>query len=116
MFGEEPNTDPFRLGWLWDYPSGFNFLQPLYGCESGDNLTGFCSEELDAALVEAVTASTEEEGIPFLQEAQRIAGDQIPVIPITYGRSAVVHSEEVSNVVYSDFGFTLVENVVIDRG
>lgn len=116
LFGDVPNTDAFRLGWLWDYPSGFNFMQPLYACDSGDNLTGFCAPELDAALTAAVTAADEEAGIPHLQDAQRVVGDLIPVIPITYGRSAVAYSEEVSNVVYTDFGFTLVENVSIDRG
>jgi len=113
LFGEVPNTDPFRLGWGWDYPSGFNFLAPLYGCESSDNLVGFCSPELDAALVEVVTAPTEEAGIPAFQDAQRIVGDLIPVIPITYKRSKVAFSDRLSNVVYTDFAFMIHENVVV---
>ncbi|NNC91653.1 MAG: ABC transporter substrate-binding protein, partial [Acidimicrobiia bacterium] len=116
LFGEEPNTDPFRLGWGWDYPSGYNFLAPLYACDSGDNLTGFCSPELDAELEKVITSLTEEDGIPALKEAQRIVGDLIPVIPITYGRSAVAYTEDLSNVAYTDFGFFIFEDVVVDRG
>ncbi len=116
LFGETPNTDPFRLGWGWDYPSGYNFLAPLYGCESADNLTGFCSPELDVELNKVITSLKEEDGIPALQEAQRIVGDLIPVIPITYGRSAVAYSEDLSNVRYTDFGFFIFEDVVVDRG
>ena len=113
LFGDEPLLDPFRLGWGWDYPSAYNFLAPLYQCDSGDNLTGFCSPELDVQLNAAITSLTEEEGIPFLEEAQRIAGDLIPVIPIVYGLARGVYTERVDNVVYTDFGFTLVENVVV---
>ncbi len=113
LFGDDPVTDPFRLGWGWDYPSAYNFLGPLYHSDSGDNLTGFSDADLDAALDAAIIAETEEEGIPFLEEAQRIAGDQIPVIPIVFGLARGVHTERVSNVVYTDFGFTLVENVVV---
>jgi ABC-type oligopeptide transport system substrate-binding subunit len=116
LFGEEPNTDPFRLGWGWDYPSGYNFLAPLYACDSSDNLTGFCSPELDAQLDIVISSLTEEEGIPALKEAQRIVGDLIPVIPITYGRSKVAYSEDLSNVSYTDFGFFIFEDVVVDRG
>jgi len=116
LFGEEVNTSPFRLGWGWDYPSGYNFLAPLYACDSGDNLTGFCSPELDEALNSAITSLTEEEGIPFLVEAQRIVGDLIPVIPITYGRSAVAYAANLSNVAYTDFGFFIFEDVVVDMG
>jgi ABC-type oligopeptide transport system substrate-binding subunit len=110
------NVDPFRLGWGWDYPSGYNFLAPLYACDSGDNLTGFCSPELDEQLDIVITSLTEEDGIPALKEAQRIVGDLIPVIPISYGRSAVAYVEALSNVVFTDFGFFIFEDVIVDRG
>lgn len=100
---------------MWDYPSAYNFLAPLYQCGSPDNLSGFCDINLDEQLNLAITAASEEAGIPFLQEAQRIVGNEIPVIPIAFGLYRGVHSDEVSNVVITDLGYTLLEDVVINR-
>jgi oligopeptide transport system substrate-binding protein len=109
LFGDEGAGGPFRLGWGWDYPSAYNFIAPLYGSGSDDNLTGFSNADLDAALASAISADTEEEGLPFLATAQEIIGDQIPVVPIVFGLARGVYSTCVDNVIYTDFGFTLVE-------
>ena len=115
LFAEEGPNGPFAIGWVWDYPSAYNFLAPLYQCGSPDNLSGFCNINLDEQLNLAITAASEEAGIPFLQEAQRIVGNEIPVIPIAFGLYRGVHSGEMSNVVITDLGYTLLEDVVVNR-
>ena len=104
---------PYRLGWQWDYPSAYNFLAPLYESTSGDNYSLYSNADFDAAMDSAITSLSEEEAIPFLEEGQRIVGDEIPVIPMTYGTERRVWSENVSNVQLNNFGFGLWENVVV---
>jgi ABC-type transport system substrate-binding protein len=104
---------PYRLGWQWDYPSAYNFLAPLYESTSGDNYSLYSNADFDAAMNSAITSLSEEEAIPFLEEGQRIVGDEIPVIPMTYGTERRVWTENVSNVQLNNFGFGLWENVAV---
>ena len=106
---------PYRLGWQWDYPSAYNFLAPLYESTSGDNYSGYVSADFDAAMESAITSITEEDALPFLEEGQRIIGEELPVIPMVYGTERKVWSENVSNVQLNNFGFGLWENVVVER-
>jgi ABC-type oligopeptide transport system substrate-binding subunit len=116
LTGGPPATEPFRLGWLWDYPSAYNFLAPLYLSTSGDNYTQYSNPDFDALMEEAAAAATEEEAIPALEEAQRILGDEVPVMPMTYGLTKWVKNDTVDNVSYNDFGFFLWENMTVTGG
>jgi ABC-type oligopeptide transport system substrate-binding subunit len=101
------------IGWIWDYPSAYSFLSPLLESTSGDN-TGFWSNaEFDAALASARTAASEEEGIPFLEEAQRIFGDQLPLIPLYFTNDLSVYSERVANVIQTAHGFIYLEDIEV---
>ncbi len=111
--GGPPAVEPFRLGWSWDYPSAYNFLAPLFDSESGDNFAKYSNPAYDALLQQAINSKTEEEAIPFMEEAQRILAEDMPVMPRSYGVERWVFSDNVSNVVLNDFGFTLWENIVV---
>jgi len=108
--GPKP-IEPFRLGWLWDYPSAYNFLAPLYYTDSGDNFASYSNPEFDALIDAAATAPTEEDAIPFLEDAQELLGQEVPVMPISYGLAQYMWNDNVDNVVYNDFGFFLWENI-----
>ncbi|MDW3217782.1 MAG: ABC transporter substrate-binding protein [Acidimicrobiales bacterium] len=110
---DEGVDGPFRLGWGWDAPSASNFLGPLYGSESTDNYTGYANDAFDAAMVEFNSAPTEEDGFPALATAQEILCEDVPVAPIYFGRGQKVYTDNVSNVIYSVFGFTLLEQVEV---
>lgn len=114
LTGGPPATEPFRLGWLWDYPSAYNFLAPLYTTGSDDNFAQYSNEEFDALIEQAAQASTEEEAVPFLEEAQEIIGEEVPVMPMTYGTAKFVWNDTVDNVGYNDFGFFLWENMTVN--
>lgn len=105
-------TQPFRLGWLWDYPSAYNFLDPLYGPNSEPYIT-YQSEDLNALLVQAATAPSEEEAIPYLEDAQRVLAEDMPVMPIVYGLTKWVQNEGVANVQFNDFGFFIWEDMEV---
>ena len=108
--GPKP-IEPFRLGWLWDYPSAYNFLAPLYYTDSGDNFASYSNPEFDALIDSAASAPTEEDAIPFLEDAQELLGQEVPVMPISYGLAQYMWNDNVDNVAYNDFGFFLWENI-----
>ena len=93
-------TGPFRLGWALDYPSPENYIRPIVGCEGYSNYTGYCSEELDQKLVEADEAADLDEAISLYQEAGDIALQDMPIIPMWSGKTAIAHSDEVGDVRY----------------
>jgi ABC-type oligopeptide transport system substrate-binding subunit len=113
LTGGPPAIEPFRLGWGWDYPSAYNFLGPLYDSRSADNYTKYNSPEFDALMDQATGAATEEDSIPSLEEAQILLGEEVPVMPMTYGLTQYVWNDTVSDVVYNDFGFFLWEDMVL---
>jgi ABC-type transport system substrate-binding protein len=89
---------PFELGWVWDYPSGYSMLSPLFESTSGVNNLGWSNPEFDAELAKVRTAPDEEAGLPFLANAQRIVERELPLLPITFLNDVGVHSDRVSNV------------------
>jgi oligopeptide transport system substrate-binding protein len=110
--GPKP-VEPYRLGWLWDYPSAYNFLAPLYYTDSGDNFASYSNPDFDALMDAAASAPTEDDAIPFLEEAQLILGQEVPVMPITYGLTKWIQNDTVDNVAFNDFGFFLWEDMTV---
>lgn len=111
---EDSPTQPFRLGWLWDYPSAYNFLAPLYQTGSSDNYSHYSNTDFDALMDQAAQAPTEDDAIPFLEQAQEILGEEVPVMPMNYGVAKFVYNDTVSNVQYNNFGFFLWEDMQVN--
>ncbi len=89
---------PFELGWVWDYPSMYSFLSPLFESTSDVNNFGYANPDFDALLEQARTAPDEGAGLPFLTQAQAIVEKDLPLIPGTFGKDIGVVSEAMSNV------------------
>ena len=90
---------PFELGWVWDYPSGYSFLSPLFESTSGVNNFGYANADFDAELAKVRTAKDEESGLPFLAEAQRIVESEMPLAPVLFANDLGVYAPKLSNVV-----------------
>ncbi len=101
------------IGWIWDYPSAYSFLSPLLESTSGDNLVGYASPEFDALLQEVRTAETIEAGYPALEEAQRLEGEELPIIPLHFTTSRTAYSERVTNVTVDALGTIYLERVAV---
>ncbi len=91
-----------RAGWQADYPSLFNFLQPLYVTGSSSNYEGYSSEEFDTLIAEGSAASSTEEAIEYFQQAQEVLLKDLPSIPLWYSNVTGVWNPELSNV---EFGW-----------
>jgi oligopeptide transport system substrate-binding protein len=100
-------TGPFRLGWSMDYPSPQNYLEPLYSTAAlppnGSNTAFYSNPEFDDLVRQGNTADDNDEAIEFYQQAEDILLEDMPIMPIMFGRIQAVHSENVSNVVVNAF-------------
>jgi peptide/nickel transport system substrate-binding protein len=91
-------TGPFRLGWVMDYPSPENYLKPLYGTQGSSNSCGYSNPEFDKLVAEGDAAPTLEEGISKYQAAEDLVLEDMPVIPLWFGKSAMAYNDNVDNV------------------
>jgi ABC-type transport system substrate-binding protein len=108
----EEVTGPFRLGWLMDYPSPQNYLENLLYTGASSNYTGWSNEEFDSLIDEGNAAGTIEDGLEFYNQAEDIALEEMPHIPMFFGLTAGAHSERLSNVQFNsqeDFNWADIE-------
>lgn len=89
---------PFRLGWSLDYPSPENYIRPIVGTDGDSNYTGYSNPELDELVTQADAADSLEEAIDLYQQADDIALEDMPIIPMWSGGTAIAHSDEVGDV------------------
>jgi len=92
-------TGPYWDGWVMDYPSIQDYLEPQYGKNGGYNFTGYTSPELDQLLAQADAAPTQAASIALYQKAEDLVTEDLPVLPWGYGRFNTVNRDTVTNVV-----------------
>jgi oligopeptide transport system substrate-binding protein len=98
-------TGMFRTGWQMDYPHIENFLVPLYATGASANDGDYTNPELDAKLDEAAAAQPEE-AIALYQEAELMLAEDMPSIPMWYGKTIAGYSSNVDNVKITPFSTT----------
>jgi len=96
----EEITGPYRLGWLMDYPSPQNYLENLLYTDSSSNYTGWSNEEFDSLIDEGNAAGSVEEGLEFYNQAEDIAVEEMPNIPMFFDKLAAAHSDRIDNVIF----------------
>ena len=96
----------FRTGWQMDYPTIENFLGPIYATGAGSNDGDYSNPDFDAKLAEASAAASPEEAITLYQEAEAILAEDLPAIPMWYGRTIAGYSNNVADVKITPFGTT----------
>ncbi len=114
--GTQSKVDgPYRLGWLPDYPSAENYLDPLYGAGSSNygKWSGPRQDEFLDLIAEGNAAPTAEEGVPSYQEAADIILDDMVVIPLWFGKTFILYSTNVDNVAYSPLDQLLLKDVTV---
>ena len=90
-----PGVGMFRLGWVMDYPSMFDYLQPLYTTTGSSNYYGYSNKEFDALVDKGAAAKTPAEAIKIWQEAEAILAKDLPVIPMRFGQNNYVVSKKI---------------------
>jgi oligopeptide transport system substrate-binding protein len=93
-------SGPFRLGWSLDYPSPENYLRPIVGTGGDSNYTGYSNPEVDDLLTQGDQATDTEEAFDLYQQAGDIALEDMPIIPMWSGGTAIAYSDDVGDVRY----------------
>ncbi|MBN1238813.1 MAG: peptide ABC transporter substrate-binding protein [Gammaproteobacteria bacterium] len=80
---QKEDTQVFRAGWIGDYNDAYTFAElPL--SDSGLNDFGYDSEEYDALVAKAGMELDMQTRAGYLQEAERVLLDDMPLIPIYF--------------------------------
>ncbi|MET9732787.1 ABC transporter substrate-binding protein [Streptomyces sp. NPDC006458] len=98
LINEEKMTTIFRSGWVADYPSIENFLNPIFRTGAAVNGSGYSNPEVDALLARADAAATEQEGWELYREAEKRIIQDMPAIPLWYQKVESGWSTRTGNV------------------
>ena len=104
---------PVTLGWLWDYPSGYNFLSPLYESTSSDNAGKYHSEAFDSLMGRIRTAPTEEAGGPLIDQAAAVLCGDMPGTPLSTSVSNLAFGPTVKGLKVTPSGFVNFDVVTV---
>ncbi len=104
LLDDEKITGPFRLGWVMDYPSPQNYLQPIFGTTGSSNNFGYSNPEADRLIQEGNAAESIDAGIAKYQQAEDLILRDMPAIPMFFGLEQAVYSDRVANVTADAFG------------
>jgi len=110
---DEKVDGPFRLGWVMDYPSPQNYLEPLHSTGGSSNNTGYSNDEFDQLVEEGNQAASIDEGIDSYNQAEDVLLQDFPVIPMWFGKVQAAYSDRVDNVVIDAFTSTALEDVTV---
>ncbi len=98
LINEQKMTTVFRSGWVADYPSIENFLNPIFRTGAAVNGSGYSSPEVDDLLARADAAPSEQEGWALYQEAEKRILQDMPAIPLWYQKVESGWSTRTKNV------------------
>ncbi|MGH9039903.1 MAG: peptide ABC transporter substrate-binding protein [Acidimicrobiia bacterium] len=104
-------TGPFLFNWLMDYPSPQSYLEPLYTSTSSSNRTGYVSARVDELIAQGNRAPTLTDSITAYQAAEDVILDDMPVVPLWFGKTRAAHSERTAGVTIDPFSRIRVADV-----
>ncbi len=87
----------FALGWFMDYPDPDNILNLHFDSTSPMNDTFYSNPEVDGLLRDALMESDSQRRIELYQQAEQIILDDVPWIPLFFGRYHVLVKPYVQN-------------------
>lgn len=93
---EKKVTGPYRLGWVADYPSMENYLTPIVVTGGTSNYGNYSNPEVDALVKKGNEANTLEESVKFYQEADDLAIEDMPIIPIVFSKKFSGTSDKIT--------------------
>jgi oligopeptide transport system substrate-binding protein len=109
-----PGVDgPFRLGWVMDYPSMQNYLEPLHGTGGSSNYTTYSNPDFDDLVAQGKSSTSQDEAVAAYQQADDLLLQDMPIIPLWFSLNQSVTSERVGNVFIDKFSFVDVAAVQV---
>jgi ABC-type transport system substrate-binding protein len=106
-------TGPFRLGWLMDYPSPQNYLQPVYSTTGSSNNFAYSNTRVDRLIAQGNAAKSVTAALPYYHRAEDQILADLPVIPMWFSKVQGAHSARVQGVVIDAFRRIRFDNVTV---
>jgi ABC-type oligopeptide transport system substrate-binding subunit len=106
-------TGPFFSSWLMDYPSPHTYIAPLYTAGARTNRTGYANPLVDEHIAEGDRAPSVAAAIGPYQAAEDVILDDMPVIPLWFGKTRAVHGDRVIHVAIDPFSRIRVQDVQV---
>ncbi len=91
-------TGAIRSGWVADYPSAYNFLGATLAKGAASNDARYDNPAFEAKLREGLSATDKAARQKAFTEANSMALNDMPAIPLFYYQANYAYSENVSNV------------------
>jgi oligopeptide transport system substrate-binding protein len=104
QIGDRKMKGMFRTGWQMDYPSIENFLTPIYGTGASSNDGDYSNPAFDKLLSEAAASTDAAAANTKYQEAEALLAQDMPAIPMWYGKTTMGWSDKVTGVKITAFG------------
>jgi oligopeptide transport system substrate-binding protein len=82
-------------GWGHDYPSIEDYLTPMFKSSGDANFAGYNSPALDAVLAKGDAEPDPDKAITLYQQAEDIALEDMPLIPLYTKSNAYLHSAKI---------------------
>ncbi|MGW6278003.1 peptide ABC transporter substrate-binding protein [Kribbella sp. NPDC055071] len=82
-------------GWGHDYPSIEDYLTPMFKSNGDANFSGYANPTLDAILAKGDAEPDPEKAIALYQQAEDIALEDMPLIPLYTKSTAYLHSAKI---------------------
>ncbi|MEV5962432.1 ABC transporter substrate-binding protein [Kribbella sp. NPDC051952] len=82
-------------GWGHDYPSIEDYLTPMFKSNGDANFAGYSNPALDAVLAKGDAEPDQDKAIKLYQQAEDIALEDLPLIPLYTKSNAYLHSAKI---------------------
>ena len=101
----------FRTGWIADYPSRVNFLEPLYTTDAASNDGKYSNPEFDKAVADMQRAKDDKAVKDAGERAQEILLKDLPAIPLWYGNASTAWNPALKNVEIDVDGYPIYNKI-----
>jgi peptide/nickel transport system substrate-binding protein len=105
----------FRLGWGPDYPVVETYLAPLYSTGGSSNNSLYSNTAFDDLIKKGDGAPTAKEGIGFYNQAEDIIVEDLPVIPMWFGKVTALYGESVKKFVYNPISGVMYNELTVKK-
>jgi peptide/nickel transport system substrate-binding protein len=115
IFSPDSRAQMGWAGWVADYMSASNFIEPLFGCPTRadrhpENASRLCSKRVMTAIRRAQSSAPDDAAAAWAVADRRIV-DLAAAVPYVDGRTAVIVSKRVGNVTHHPLYTTLLDRM-----
>lgn len=111
----DERDEMYSMGWIADYPSPHNFLGTLFTTGESYNISGYDNPEFEALLQEAAAELDEGRRLELYRQAEELALEDPPCLPLMYGVNHVLVKPYVSGYEMNAMGVPDLTKVSVDR-